>query len=203
MNEAMKLEIVRALGLWAASLDVVHDDAVEQFIRGLKEKETLQKAHLKALLQVRRIEPCFCGMCSCTTVDLLTNDGNEAKDYILQVLLGGTFELRASAQLLLAPLTKVAAEGSAKAAQRSEGIAAALGVALIAGAGGKSDKGIDIFWSLLAPANAPLLSLSTFGKLPTEEAAYAVSLAETLLMQVSSTALFIFPAPSHSYVCPL
>lgn len=52
MNEAVKLEAVRALGAWAACMDALPADVTERFAAGLKEKEGLQRAHLQALLQV-------------------------------------------------------------------------------------------------------------------------------------------------------
>ena len=54
VNEAVKLETVRALGSWAACMEALPSDVTERFAAGLKEKEALQRAHLQALLQVCR-----------------------------------------------------------------------------------------------------------------------------------------------------
>lgn len=102
-------------------------------------------------------------------------------------MLGST-EVRSSAVGLLAPLVKVASDGSAKAAQRAEGVAAALAVSLIASANVTADKALEPFWAVLRAPNAALLSTAMLSKLPVEEAAYAAQLAEVLLLQVSQTA---------------
>ena len=92
---------------------------------------------------------------------------------------------RASAGPLLSRLTKVAAEGSAKVAQRAEGIQAALAVALAASASAKVDSTIPAsFWESLAAPKAPLLSLATLARLSTQDAASQLLLAESLLLQV-------------------
>ena len=87
----------------------------------------------------------------------------------------------------MAPLSKIAADGSAKAAQRAEGVAAALALALIAGASVEADKDLGSFWTLLKAPNAALLSTATLAKLPAAEAAYAAELAEVLLLQASQS----------------
>ena len=93
---------------------------------------------------------------------------------------------RASAGPLLSRLTKVAAEGSAKVAQRAEGIQAALAVALASSASTKLDSSIpSSFWEALAAPKAPLLSSATLAKLSAEDAASQLSLAESLLLQVT------------------
>ena len=57
VNEAVRLEVVRALGLWAACLDALPGCLLDRFVAGLKEKESLQKGHLQALLQVQSALP--------------------------------------------------------------------------------------------------------------------------------------------------
>ena len=52
VNESVKLEIVRCLGLWASALETLPTIALELLTKGLKDKEALQKAHLCAILQV-------------------------------------------------------------------------------------------------------------------------------------------------------
>lgn len=54
MNEAVKLEVVRALGLWGACLGLLPGCLRDRFVAGLKEKDSLQKAHLQSLLQVHK-----------------------------------------------------------------------------------------------------------------------------------------------------
>ena len=49
---------MRALGLWAASLDALPGCLLDRFLAGLKEKESLQKAHLQTLLQVQSAFTC-------------------------------------------------------------------------------------------------------------------------------------------------
>ncbi len=100
-------------------------------------------------------------------------------------ILHGSHDVRSSADDLVAPLSKIAADGSAKAAQRAEGVAAALALALIAGASVKADKDLASFWTLLKAPNTALLSSATLAKLPAAEAAYAAELAEVLLLQAS------------------
>ena len=53
LNEGVRLQIVRALAVWAPALDTLPADVVQQFSKGLKEKENLQRAHLRALIQAR------------------------------------------------------------------------------------------------------------------------------------------------------
>lgn len=48
----MKLEVVRALGAWAPTMDALPASVLELFTAGLKEKEVLHRAHLQALLRV-------------------------------------------------------------------------------------------------------------------------------------------------------
>lgn len=97
---------------------------------------------------------------------------------------------RAAAVPLLSRLTKIAAEGSTKVAQRSEGIQAALAVALAASADSKSESSVPAsFWETLAGPKAPLLSTATLAKLAPEAATSQIQLAESLLLQVSRIAL--------------
>lgn len=93
---------------------------------------------------------------------------------------------RASAGPLLSRLTKIAADGSAKVAQRAEGIQAALAVALAASASAEFDRSIPTsFWESLVAPKTPLLSSATLAKLTAEDAASQLSLAESLLLQVT------------------
>ena len=93
---------------------------------------------------------------------------------------------RASAGPLLSRLSKVAAEGSAKAAQRVEGIQAALALALAASASAKVDSTVPAsFWESLATPKAPLLSLATLARLSAQDAVSQLLLAESLLLQVT------------------
>ena len=82
-------------------------------------------------------------------------------------------------------MSKIASDGSVKAAQRAEGVTAALAIALIAGADVKADKSLESFWALFKAPSAALLSTATLARLPATEAAYAAELAEVLLLQVS------------------
>ncbi len=105
-------------------------------------------------------------------------------------ILHSSHDLCCSAGGLLAPLSKIASDGSVKAAQRAEGVTAALAIALIAGADVKNSKGLESFWTILSAPNAALLSVATLAKLPAAEAACAAELAEVLLLQVSHVMQF-------------
>lgn len=48
----MKLELVAALGAWLRHVDSLPQAALQRFGDGLKEKDTLRKAHLRSLNQV-------------------------------------------------------------------------------------------------------------------------------------------------------
>lgn len=187
MNEAVKLEIVRALGLWAASLDALPGCFLDRFSAGLKEKESLQKAHLQTLLQVH----------SAFSLFLLINanylKSNQAKKQVVSVCgvpqaLRGSQELRASASALQAALAKLAADGSAKAALREAGMSAALALAYISGAipDSAACSELSAFWALLNAPKAPLLSTAMLTRLPAEEAHIGAELAQVLLLQVST-----------------
>ncbi len=118
--------------------------------------------------------------------------------------LRSSHEVRASAGALQAPLAKLAADGSARAAQREAGLSAALALAYIAGAG--ADGGGQLlagFWALLNAPAAPLLSVALLARLPPEEAHVCAELAQVLLLQVSScTALLRVHEESNSWGHP-
>ena len=92
---------------------------------------------------------------------------------------------RPAAFQLLSRLTKVAAEGSAKVAQRAEGVRASLAVALVASTAPEAEASVPAsFWEALTAGKAPLLSTATLARLASADAVLQVHLAESLLLQV-------------------
>ena len=107
--------------------------------------------------------------------------------------LRGSQEARASARGLQAPLAKLAADGSTKAALREAGMSAALAVAYICGAlPDGTTSALSAFWALLNVPKAPLLSTTMVTRLPVEEAHIGAELAQVLLLQVSTPQSFSF-----------
>ena len=84
---------------------------------------------------------------------------------------------RAGAATLTPALIKAAVDGAAKPASRGDGVAAALAAVLAASAGADAAG----LWPTLSQADSPLLSPAGLGRLPTDDAALASSLAGELL----------------------
>lgn len=126
---------------------------------------------------------------------------------ILLQILQKSESARTAASPLLSRLTKVAAEGSAKVAQRAEGVKAALAIALAASTGSKLESSVPASWDSVADVKAPLLSAATLAKLTPEDASFQLYLAESLLLQARSPknrghfdmqCAFVFPMQKRS-----
>ena len=109
---------------------------------------------------------------------------NRACCHALQVLQESECARPAASQLL-SRLSRIAAEGSSKVAQRAEGVRASLAVALVASADREAEASVPAsFWEALTAGKAPLLSTATLAKLALSDAVLQLHLAESLLLQV-------------------
>ena len=92
---------------------------------------------------------------------------------------------RPAASQLLSRLSRLAAEGSSKVAQRAEGVRASLTVALVASTDHEAAASVPAsFWEALTAGMAPLLSTATLARLAAADAVLQLHLAESLLLQV-------------------
>ena len=187
-NEPAKLEIVRCLGAWCVAADTLPAEAQAHFERGLGEKDTLLQAHLTALVQVSPAGPLHHGVYipyyseakHCAT----SVDQSGLPVHALQVLLESECARPAASQLL-SRLTRIAAEGSSKVAQRAEGVRASLAVALVASTGREAAASVHAsFWEALTAGKAPLLSTVNLARLASADAVLQLHLAGSLLLQV-------------------
>ena len=108
---------------------------------------------------------------------------------------------RAQAGSLTAALSKVVREGLAKPAQRVDGLAALLAAAYASAADSqvRAELEHDKLWPLAVRPGSALLAPAALAKLPTEDAALGVRLAEELLMHVRAPSLAVHAmlAPCH------
>ena len=184
-NEDVRLSIVGALGAFLSRLDSWPASVLSRLRDGLGEKEALRRAHLRALLQVR----CACRIallpCDNAAPLLFRQCRLQATLCMLQAL-GGRPQARSQVGSLTAALSKVVGEGLAKPTQRVDGLAALLAAAYASTADSqvRAELERDRLWaSAVQPASA-LLAPAALAKLPPEDAALGVRLAEELLLHV-------------------
>ena len=184
-NEDVRLSVVGALGAFLSCLDSWPASAMSRLRDGLGEKEALRRAHLRALVQVRYARLMALLPCGAAAPLLLRQCRLQASLCMLQAL-GSRPQARSQVGSLTAALSKVVGEGLAKPTQRVDGLAALLAAAYASTADSQvcAELERDRLWaSAVQPASA-LLAPATLAKLPPEDAALGVRLAEELLLHV-------------------